>query len=319
MISVIMLTYNREQYIARAIEAILKQTYSDFEFVIVDNGSSDRSGLIAEEYAAKDARIKVIHIEKSSIGHGRNIGIANTKGEYIAFIDDDDVAAPDMLEFLNELVQKNQADIAICGAQKDVNGEILPHSMWDEYCIWSAADAVTELLKRKRNNAGLPTKLVKRTLFEQIPFKEDCKYEDIWICYKYMANANKVAAYGLPKYCFTRHENNNSSFTQNAGQWKAEQMEEYLAAFCERTEYISNKLPELKELVQYSEWSYMISMCDKIKTYVLTDCKEILKRLAEELWQNRKEFLTSPYIQEFEKAWMKDYILRERQAEDELS
>lgn len=311
MISVIMLTYNREKYIARAIEAILKQTYSDFEFVIVDNGSSDRSGQIADEYARKDTRIKVLHIDKSSIGHGRNIGIANAKGEYIAFIDDDDVAAPDMLEFLNQLVKDNHADIAICGAQKEVNGKILPHSMWDEYCIWSASDAVMELLKRKRNNAGLPTKLIKRTLFEEIPFKEDCKYEDIWICYKYLANANKVAAYGLPKYCFTRHENNNSSFTQNASQWKAEQMEEYLAAFRERTEYISRKLPVLTELVQYSEWSYMISMCDKIKTYELKDCYNIFAELVQELKTKQQEFLVSPYIQDFEKEWMQEYILQE--------
>lgn len=311
MISVIMLTYNREKYIARAIEAILKQTYYDFEFVIVDNGSSDRSGQIADEYARKDTRIKVLHIDKSSIGHGRNIGIANAKGDYIAFVDDDDVAAPDMLEFLNQLVKDNHADIAICGAQKDVNGKILPHSMWNEYCIWSASDAVTELLKRKRNNAGLPTKLIKRTLFEEIPFKENCKYEDIWICYKYLANANKVAAYGLPKYCFTRHENNNSSFTQNASQWKAEQMEEYLAAFRERTEYISSKLPVLAELVQYSEWSYMISMCDKIKTYELKDCYDILTGLAQVLKAKQQEFLTSQYIQDFEKEWMKSYILQE--------
>ena len=311
MISVIMLTYNREKYIARAIEAILKQTYYDFEFVIVDNGSSDRSGQIADEYARKDTRIKVLHIDKSSIGHGRNIGIANAKGDYIAFVDDDDVAAPDMLEFLNQLVKDNHADIAICGAQKDVNGKILPHSMWNEYCIWSASDAVTELLKRKRNNAGLPTKLIKRTLFEEIPFKENCKYEDIWICYKYLANANKVAAYGLPKYCFTRHENNNSSFTQNARQWKAEQMVEYLAAFRERTEYISSKLPVLAELVQYSEWSYMISMCDKIKTYELKDCYDILTGLTQVLKAKQQEFLTSQYIQDFEKEWMKSYILQE--------
>lgn len=306
-----MLTYNREKYIARAIEAILKQTYYDFEFVIVDNGSSDRSGQIADEYARKDTRIKVLHIDKSSIGHGRNIGIANAKGDYIAFVDDDDVAAPDMLEFLNQLVKDNHADIAICGAQKDVNGKILPHSMWNEYCIWSASDAVMELLKRKRNNAGLPTKLIKRTLFEEIPFKENCKYEDIWICYKYLANANKVAAYGLPKYCFTRHENNNSSFTQNASQWKAEQMEEYLAAFRERTEYISSKLPVLAELVQYSEWSYMISMCDKIKTYELKDCYDILTGLTQVLKAKQQEFLTSQYIQDFEKEWMKSYILQE--------
>ena len=291
MVSVIMLTYNREKYIARSIEAILAQTYRQFEFVIVDNGSSDQSGTIADEYALKDLRIKVLHIEKSSIGHGRNIGIANATGEYIAFVDDDDVAAPDMLEFLDRLVQENHADIAIC--------------------IWSAEDAVTELLKRKRNNAGLPTKLIRRELFEQIPFKEDCKYEDIWICYKYMANANKVAAYGLPKYCFTRHESNNSSFTQNAGLWKAEQMREYMAAFRERTEYISAKLPELTGLVQYSEWSYMISMCDKIKTYDLKDCQGIFIELVRELRLKQEEFLMSPYIQNFEKKWMNKYVLQE--------
>lgn len=218
MISVIMLTYNREQYVARAIEAILQQTYRDFEFIIIDNGSTDRSGEIAEEYAKKDKRVVVEHIREGSIGHGRNVGLAKARGEYIAFIDDDDVATHDMLEFLYGMITENQADIAICGAQKNVNGEILPHSMWNEYCIWNAAEAVEELLKRKRNNAGLPTKLIKKELFDREPFKEDCHYEDIWVCYKYMAMADKIAAYGLPKYCFTRHENNNSSFTQNGNQ-----------------------------------------------------------------------------------------------------
>lgn len=311
MISVIMLTYNREQYVARAIEAILQQTYQDFEFIIIDNGSTDRSGEIAEKYAKNDKRILVEHIKTSSIGHGRNIGLAKARGEYIAFVDDDDVASCDMLEFLYNLITENSADIAICGAQKDVDGEILPHSMWDEYCIWDAKEAVSELLKRERNNAGLPTKLIKKQFFERAPFKEDCKYEDIWVCYKYMAMAEKVVAYGLPKYCFTRHKSNNSSFTQNANQWKPEQMEEYLAAFCERTEYISNKLPELTGLVRYSEWSYMISMCNKIKEYQLSECEYIFERLRKVLKKNKQEFMNSPHIQKFEKEWMKNYILQE--------
>ena len=90
MISVIMLTYNRESMVGRAIESILNQTYRDFEYIIVDNGSDDRSGEIADAYAAKDPRIKVLHIEKSNIGTGRNIGLDAATGEYITFIDDDD-------------------------------------------------------------------------------------------------------------------------------------------------------------------------------------------------------------------------------------
>ena len=311
MISVIMLTYNREQYISRAIEAILAQTYQEFELIIVDNGSVDNSGIIADEYAEKDNRISVVHLEKSSIGYGRNVGLKKAKGEYIAFMDDDDVAAPDMLEFLYGLAREYQADIAMCGSQKDVNGTILPNSMWDECYVWSAAQAVVELLKRKRNNAALPTKLIRKTLFEKVLFKEDCKYEDIWVCYKYMAMANKVIAYGLPKYCFTRHESNNSSFTQNPALWKVEQMEEYLEAFAERTVYISEKLPELAEFVLYSEWSYMISMCDKIKRYHLLDCEAIFERLSKILRENQDRFMNCVYIEEFEKEWMRKYILSE--------
>lgn len=75
MISVIMLTYNRESFVSRAIESILAQTYRDFEFIVVDNGSTDRSGQIADEYAKKDNRIRVIHRERGNIGSGRNTGL----------------------------------------------------------------------------------------------------------------------------------------------------------------------------------------------------------------------------------------------------
>ena len=75
MISVLMLTYNRENLVGRAIESILAQTYKDFEFIIVDNGSTDKSGDIAEEYAKKDSRIKVIHRKRGNIGAGRNTAL----------------------------------------------------------------------------------------------------------------------------------------------------------------------------------------------------------------------------------------------------
>ena len=93
MISIIMLTYNREEFVGRAIESILSQTYRDFEYIIVDNGSTDRSGEIAEQYAKKDSRIRVIHKERGNIGSGRNTGLDAARGDEIAFIDDDDWVA----------------------------------------------------------------------------------------------------------------------------------------------------------------------------------------------------------------------------------
>ena len=150
MISVIMLTYNRENFVSRAIESILRQTYRDFEFIIVDNGSTDRSGQIADEYAAKDNRIRVIHRKRGNIGAGRNTGLDAARGEYIAFIDDDDWAEPDFLEFLLKLLEESQADVSICGAADRV---------FDEKKVMTAEEALIELMWRKKYNMAFPTKL----------------------------------------------------------------------------------------------------------------------------------------------------------------
>lgn len=123
MISVIMLTYNREKLVSRAIESILDQTEKNFEFIIVDNGSTDSSGKIADDYAKKDKRIKVIHRKKGNIGAGRNTGLDASIGEYVTFIDDDDYAEPDFLEFLYKLSMESNADVSICGATDKVFDE----------------------------------------------------------------------------------------------------------------------------------------------------------------------------------------------------
>ena len=257
-VSVIMLTYNRQEYVARAIEAILAQTMKEFEFVIVDNGSTDNSGKIAEEYAKRDSRIKVIHLEKNiNISTGRNAGLRAATGTYITFVDDDDFCEPDMLEFLYELAIENDAEIAICGSMKEVNGEILPNYVYDEKLVMTAAESVVEMLRRKRYNAAEPTKMIHRRLFEEVQFRPDRTIDDISTMYKYFALAKKVVAHGIPKYCFWRHPGNISIFTTNDKLWTAERLDEYFLAFRERTEYLSQMHPEIADYVQYSEWSYM--------------------------------------------------------------
>ncbi len=307
-ISVIMLTYNRENFISEAIESILNQTESDYEFIIVNNGSTDKSGEIAEMYAKLDYRIKVIHIPKSSIGKGRNIGLSLAKGDFITFVDDDDIAESDMLEFLYNLAVENNADISICGSTKKVEGKIFPNCLFDEYLELTPPEAVIELLKRKKINAAMPTKMIKRHLFDIIRFNETGKYDDISVTYKYIANARKVVVNGLPKYCFTRHEKNNSSFTTNDMLLTPEQLDEYFSAFRERTIYLSKILPDISEYAQYSEWSYMISMCNKIKKNNLTNCSKQLEHVKKVLTKHYDEFYYGKYIEEFEKEFMNLYI-----------
>lgn len=309
-VSVIMLTYNREALVGRAIESILAQTMEEFEYIIVDNGSTDKSGEIAEEYAKKDSRIRVLHIPKSNIGTGRNAGLDVAKGEYITFIDDDDTAEPDMLEFLYELAKEAGAEISVCGSVKETDGELSPNCVFEEKLTMTPEEAVATLLERKKIKTGMPAKLVKRELFEKVRFPEEGKYEDIRTTYKYFAIANCVVAQGSPKYRVLRHIGNNSAFTTNDVLLTPEQLDEYFDAFRERTEYLSKKLPKIADYAQYSEWSYMISMCNKISRNKLVSCQKQLEFVKRELTEHYEEFYGSEYIEEFEKEFMREYIER---------
>lgn len=308
-ISVIMLTYNREAYIGNMIQDILNQTYSDFEYIIVDNGSSDQSGTIADRYAERDKRIRVIHLDKPvSIGHGRNIGLSNAMGEYIAFVDDDDRVKNDFLEFLLDLIEDNNADISMCGTTEGDGTTRNPQCLFDEKMILTGEEALRLLLGRKYIRAGIPAKLYKREMLEKYPFEEKYKNEDIHTQYKYLLESKTVVIHGVDKYYITRHADNVSGFTSNAGMWDARTMSDYLHAFHNRTEYVRQMAPNSYQLALYAEWSFMISMVEKIERFQIEDCRKIQQVLIEILRVNRTAFLNMQEIQDFEREWMEKYV-----------
>ena len=294
-ISVIMLTYNRENLVGRAIESVLAQTFSDFEFIIIDNASTDNSGVIAEKYAEKDRRVRVIHRADSHIGSGRNAGMDTALGEYIAFIDDDDWCEPDFLESLYNLAVENDADLSICGAADKA---------FDEKLVMTAEQALIELMWRRRYNMAFPTKMFHRVLVNDLRFPANGKYDDIALMYKVIANAGCVAYHGLPKYTFYRHDKNNSAWTTNHGLLTSETLDEYLKAYRERTKWLSELFPASAAAWRYFEWSFMISMVEKINRLGIQKCEGQLEYMKRELSKNINEFVNSEYIQAFEKEWI---------------
>lgn len=276
MISVIMLTYNREALVGRAIESLLAQTYRDFEFIIVDNGSTDRSGQIAEEYAKKDPRIQVIHRAQGNIGAGRNTGLDTARGEYIAFIDDDDFVEPTYLEYLHGLVEEHHADIAVCGSWREVNGVQQPKYVFDGIFSYTGEEAVAEMLRREKFNSANPTKLISSRIFESLRYFDVGKYDDIRTVYRQFALAESVVVSGKPLYTFVRHEDNNSTGTTQGEAIPAGQIAEYLDAFRERTCWLSERFPGRADYWLYTELSYALSMYDKTTN---TASRERLKQL----------------------------------------
>ena len=299
MISVLMLTYNRENLVRRAIESILAQTYKKFEFIIVDNGSSDKSGDIADEYTEKDERIQVIHRERSTISAGRNTALEAARGDYIAFIDDDDWTEPDYLEFLLNLITENDADMSICGAADKA---------FDEKLVMDAEQALIELMWRKKYNVGFPTKMIKRSLMDDLRFPEDARYDDISLMHRLIAKAVRIAYHGLPKYNICRHENNNSAWTTNHSLLDAKTLDEYLGSYHARTEWLSERFPNSALTFRYFEWSFMISMIEKIDRLEIKGCEKQLQYMIKELSEHCKEFLGCHEIMDFESEWVKKYI-----------
>ena len=114
-ISVIIPVYNSEKYVANTIENILNQTFTDFELILVDDGSKDSSGQICDIYAKKDARIKVIHKENGGICDARNKGLEIAQGKYIMFSDNDDTMELTTLEDNYKLIIENNADLVKFG------------------------------------------------------------------------------------------------------------------------------------------------------------------------------------------------------------
>lgn len=115
LISVIMPVYNSDKYLKTAIESILNQSFTSFELILVDDGSTDASGVICDEYSNIDERVKVIHQKNSGISCARNVGLNNSTGDYIAFADNDDFFHEDLLEDNYKFAKENDADIVKFG------------------------------------------------------------------------------------------------------------------------------------------------------------------------------------------------------------
>ena len=298
-VSVLMLTYNRETMVSRAIDSILHQTFRDFELVVVDNGSDDRSGIIADEYAARDHRVRVIHRARGSIGAGRNTALDAVRGKYLTFIDDDDWVESDFLEFLVDLIEEAQADMAICGVTDRV---------YDEKMVMTTEEALIELMWRKKYSVGFPAKLIRSDKMKHLRFPEDVVYDDIALMYRLLGECNRVSYYGQLKYNIYRHAGNNSAWSTNHKLLTPQTLQEYLDAYRIRTEWLSEKFPNSARAFQYFEWSFMISMVEKITRLGIENCQSQLSYMTHVLHQNKTDFVACPEIQEFEKVWIAQYI-----------
>lgn len=134
-LSIIVPVYNVEKYIDRCLKSICQQTYRNVEILCIDDGSDDKSGIICDQYAKQDVRIRVLHQKNQGVAAARNVGLRNSTGKYVGFVDPDDWIEPQMFQMIIERMEEYDADIGVCGFYKnweDKEVEMQNRSMIDK-------------------------------------------------------------------------------------------------------------------------------------------------------------------------------------------
>lgn len=237
-ISVIVPVYKCEEYIDRCVNSILNQTFSDFELVLVDDGSPDKSGIICDEYAKKDSRIIVIHKENGGQASARNLGVKNAKSDWLCFVDSDDAIHPQALEKLYWAVKSTDVKLSTCSA---IQGKGIPDSFSEKI-----PEVLTEALTMDEDNFlhvcrnfkyyywVVWGKLLHKSIYEKYPLTEGRIYEDNAVVCKWLHEAGKIAILDEKMYFYYT----NTSSTTKKG--FAKNQLDVLWAFREQIEFFDS-------------------------------------------------------------------------------
>lgn len=208
LVSVIIPVFNSEKYLSIMMESVLEQTYHNIEIILVNDGSDDNSGKMCDRYAEQDTRVKVWHIENGGAAVARNVGIQNSRGKYICFIDSDDMIANDYIDYLIDCIKKYDLDIMVCGYKKVYYlDQCISNDK--EYPVkkMSGADALEDMLYRKNLTSGPCYKIVLRDIVLNNMFPEGRLFEDLGCVYKWYAEATSVGYSEKVGYYYFMHEN----------------------------------------------------------------------------------------------------------------
>ena len=202
-ISIIVPVYKAEQFLHKCIDSLLNQTFSDFELILVDDGSPDNCGILCEEFAEKDNRVHVIHQKNGGLSAARNAGIdwafANSDSQWLTFVDSDDWLHPQTLEVLLKAAEDGNANVSVCGYH-ETNGENpAVDSEKMHFAVWSPKDFY---LQQTKNFTVAWGKLYRKACFEIIRYPAGKIHEDEFVTYRLLFAEKHLAVVEAPLYAY---------------------------------------------------------------------------------------------------------------------
>lgn len=241
LISIIIPIYNVEEYLERCIDSVVNQTYKNLEIILVDDGSPDQCGSICDTWALKDKRIKVIHKKNGGLSDARNAGLNLATGEFIAFVDSDDVVERQFVRYLIDTVCEENADIVECGVQKFCTDIEFPAETKGKVTSFSRTEALRELIFDGAIRQHVWNKLYRKSVIADIRFPVGKLNEDEFWTYKIVGRAEKICRIENELYGYFQREGSIMGTRYSVRRLDA------LEAKAERLEYMSEFYPELEE------------------------------------------------------------------------
>lgn len=205
MISICLPTYNRAEYLAEALDSCLAQTYKDIEIVVVDDGSTDSTGVLLKWYKLKDERISVVRTENQGIAKARNLAVSLSSGEYIAVMDSDDICGPDRLDRQLEELEKGFDVCYSSYLRADENATVI-----DGVTAPKPSEITLESLQKDQ---GIPhvTILARRECFTDHPYRDEYRVNDDYqLCVDWVRAGYRLARIEDPLVIVRFHEQNTS-------------------------------------------------------------------------------------------------------------
>lgn len=256
MISVVVPVYNVENYLCRCLDSILAQSYKDYEIILVDDGSTDNSGKICDEYAKKNKKVIVIHKTNGGLSDARNTGIKKAKGEFITYVDSDDWIHKDFLKNLYNLIIDKNADMAVSGIEFVYENQKEKINDFETIVdIYSGLEALEKMLHGNLADHGSSACgiLYKTELSKKYEFPYKRYHEDDFTTFKYYIDSKKVAVTSQKMYFYLQR--NNSIMHRKFGKSSVDELDaaDSLYEGCSKLGKKYAKAAEVKKFGNYNQ------------------------------------------------------------------
>lgn len=208
ILSIIVPVCNLEQYLPACIESVLRQTYANFELILVDDGSTDESWSVCRAYESRDARIRVLHQENGGVSSARNLGLEHANGAYISFVDGDDYIEPEMYERLLDDLHRSGAGIAVCQLDRVAADGTRTVVERPKAAVYGTGDVVARFFENgfvKDCMYGPYNKLFRRECIGDVRFRSYAYGEDILFVFETLSDTEAVFIDDFVGYHYRQH------------------------------------------------------------------------------------------------------------------